>query len=142
MIKAVDARSYNNEQPKIRFYDTEKRNFVKNSPETRRNALFAMVLCDSYFDIEQFELEGYANKFVNLLNKNQEKPFVGLDDIDEFVDDLEREFNLRFVDAKHSQVFEELATVVVCDQKKECAYKAEDFASLVDSVKNAEEFAM
>ena len=25
------------------------------------------------------------------------------------VDDLEREFNLRYVDAKHSQVFEELA---------------------------------
>lgn len=143
MIKAVDARLYKTSAPKIRFFDTESRNFVKNTPENRAKALFGMVLTDSIFDIEQYELAGYANKFVDLLKTNQEKPFIGIDDVDEFVDDLERVFNLRFVDAKHSQLFEELAAVVVYDQKKpECAYKPENFDGLVDSVKEEEQFAM
>ena len=135
MIKIVDAGLYEMSQPRIRFYDTEANCFVKNTAENRRNALFSMLLKDSRFDIEAEEIEKYAKMYVDLLKRNQQKEYIGIDDVDEFVDDLETTFNLKYVNIKHTQIFEELATVVVCDQKKpELAYKPQDFAKMVKSV--------
>ena len=136
MIKIVETNKAN---ATYSFYETNAKQFVKNTADNRAKALFCLVLENYRKMVEKPKEAILAGKFGNLLMDNQVNRNLDQNDIDEFVEDLQEIFPMVHLEYNEEEILEKLSEAVLLDQQNpETKFTEEKIKDLVDSISEEE----